>query len=1327
MRRRTGILLSFVVRFIFVFILLFGSIGFGTVYAEELFTETEQEQKTEKELPVDETGADNSFIWGKDAKRTDTGMYARTAGEEGGGMLRSAAGSTCTITPGKTHLYGSWGTPEFTVDTETGSYLGYCAQPDSPAPSGTYTVAVLEHDLMKTVLLCAPGGPLFEIHGNNIFYDTNVGGDGNVYANAHAVLGYIYEGSLYGLSESYAQGILRMTAQCQELLNQKDIGILPGFDDYTMYVAYNNNQDIVWLEKNEEGSLEIYKSSAEPALTDNNCGYSLEGAVYGIYTDGYGEPPVATITTDRNGYGKADHLPARDYWIQEITPPGGFARNEEWISVSVTSGQTAVLTTTDFCLAEPIEILAEKVSAEDSSVKLAGAEFTVKYYEGVYDTDPGTEGRQPLRTWIFRTDNKGQAKMDSVYKVSGDDFYYNAQGQIVLPIGTVTLQETKAPAGYLKNEKVIVLKTAAGENKENLYTYKAPTVSDTPQKIQIELRKLDDETNEGKAQKNAALKGAEYEVRNAADQVVDTLITDEKGMAVSKKLELGDYTVRETKASKGYLLDKNAYTINGGNVKDDTTKVFKYQVVSREKPQKIQIQLNKQDAETGKTKGQGAAQLQGAVYEVLDSSGKTVETLIINSKGEAATGLLPLDIYTVREKAAPKGYLLNKNSVTIDASVPKDIEKEVFQYSADMKEEVIRGNVEIIKLAENENKDKDTLQGLKGVEFTFTSKTTGKEVVKITTDKIGYATTASKDKPRGTLVFDTYVVTETKHPKGFKPVEPFEVSVSEEGVTLKGIYKEDKLIVSPVSVVKKDKDSGNVIPVKGTEFRILDADKNPVTMTTYYPKKEVHKTFKTDENGQFTMPDKLKAGTYYLEEIKAPSGYLKGEVLKFEITEGAAWENPLVIEYFDESVKGTISVQKTDAKDGKALAGAVFEILADEDIVAPDETIYMKKGEIVDIITTDEKGKALSKELPLGKYIVKEKQQPEGYVLTDKTWSAELVYKNQTTAVVTEQIKAENVPVELEVQKIDKETEKPMEGVQFRFWEKTEDTEKAEPVKKDMAEIMGNEESVQLSEKSTDGKTDKKQIFTTDKSGKIRFSYLVPGVYCLQEVKTLPGYAVDDTVCEITVDKDGKINGKSGEEIKVTNQHIKIIKTTAADKTTGTHEAEPGKECTIIDVIEYSGLQVGKEYLLEGKVMDKETGEPLEIEGEEVALKKTFIPEAADGTVEMEFVFDAEQLGGKSVVIFEKLFDEGIEAAVHEDIHDEGQTITFRKKEHGKLTENPPEREEEETGVQTGDEEQILKVFGILILALASGIIAAAAYAALRRQRKYQRIRKRSR
>lgn len=115
------------------------------------------------------------------------------------------------------------------------------------------------------------------------------------------------------------------------------------------------------------------------------------------------------------------------------------------------------------------------------------------------------------------------------------------------------------------------------------------------------------------------------------------------------------------------------------------------------------------------------------------------------------------------------------------------------------------------------------------------------------------------------------------------------MTISEEGVTLKGIYKEDKLIVSPVSVVKKDKGTGKVIPVKNTEFRLLDADQNPVTMTTYYPNKQVHETFKTDANGQFNFPDKLKYGIYYLEEIHAPEGYLKGGLLKFEVTEGATW------------------------------------------------------------------------------------------------------------------------------------------------------------------------------------------------------------------------------------------------------------------------------------------------------------------------------------------------------------------------------------------------------------------------------------------------------
>ena len=154
---------------------------------------------------------------------------------------------------------------------------------------------------------------------------------------------------------------------------------------------------------------------------------------------------------------------------------------------------------------------------------------------------------------------------------------------------------------------------------------------------------------------------------------------------------------------------------------------------------------------------------------------------------------------------------------------PKDTTTRVFKYKATSGEDIIRGDVEIIKFYENMDVDNDTLQGVMGVEFTFTSKTTGKVVKKIVTDKDGFATTASSDQPRGNLVFDTYIVTETEYPADVKPIEPFEVTISEEGVTLKGIYKEDKLIVSPVTVVKKDKRTGNRIPAADTEFRLLDA------------------------------------------------------------------------------------------------------------------------------------------------------------------------------------------------------------------------------------------------------------------------------------------------------------------------------------------------------------------------------------------------------------------------------------------------------------------------------------------------------------------------
>lgn len=790
----------------------------------------------------------------------------------------------------------------------------------------------------------------------------------------------------------------------------------------TFYVCeYWQAQAVLWLTENT-GGLELYKESENPSVTEGNAAYSLEGAQYGVYRDG-GDyvNPDAVITTDANGYGKAENLPVGEYWIKELVPPKGYALNPDWSesTVSVPGGQMGVYHAKDKAIHEPISVIVEKTDAdqgeqpsEEQLKKLEGARFEVKYYAvdpAVYDSDPADSGIAPARTWVLETKydktyHQVLAKLEEAYLVSGDAFYKTASGESMLPLGIVTIRECKAPNGYLLNETLYVRKIQEdGTDQESVTGEQVPVVPNTPQKIQIEIQKVDSETDKGEAQGVAVLKGAEYEVRDQAGNVVETLITDKKGYAKTKELPLGNYTVKETKASNGYLLDEKEYPI----------------------------------------------------------------------KGEA-----------------------------------KDEENRVFLYKTKSKERVIRGDVELIKLRENENEDEDTLQGLEGVEFTFTSKTTGKTVVKIVTDKNGYATTASKEHPRGSLPFDTYLVEETKHPEGLKPIEPFEVTIQEEGIVWKGIYKEDKLIVSPITVVKMDASTGKKIPIKGVEFRLLDADKKPIMMTTHYPSEVVHKTFKTDENGQFTFPEKLKYGVYYLEEVNAPEGYLKGELLQFEVKEGAVWDQPLVVKYFDKNAMGKIQIEKIDAETKEKLSGAVFEVRASEDIVTPDQTVRIKKGEVAEILIVGEDGTALSKELYIGKYEIQETKQPDGYVLDPKCYEVEIKYQDQNTPVVLTEISIPNEPTKVRLVKSEKGSETPLSGVTFHFWKKGEENEKRE--------------------------------VTTEKDGTILLEQLLPGTYCFQEIRTLPGYILNPAVYEVVVEADGTINGEKEEILNVENDYTKV-------------------------------------------------------------------------------------------------------------------------------------------------------------------------------------------
>lgn len=904
-----------------------------------------------------------------------------------------------------------------------------------------------------------------------------------------------------------------------------------GTQDLATYAEISNNvYSYVRIVTEGMGAIELIKNSANPGITSGNSCYSLAGAVYGVYDVSGNE--VGRITTDANGWGQLTNIVAGSYSLKEITAPKGFYVDTSAYNVTVTPGQTETVKVQDAPKMDPVGILLGKIDAETNSNKpsgsksLEGALFEVRFYAVQMDTDPAESGYSPERVWVLRTNSNGFAYYSSAFKISGDDFYYGPTGNEMLPSGTITIQEIQAPEGYLVNDEMFVKQITPG-NTVGVSTYNYPTIPETPQKIQIELEKVDSETKDGIAQGAGTLDKAEYEVRDAENNVVDTLVTDKKGHAISKELPLGVYTVKESKASAGYLVDSKTYTVDASDPGDTTSRVIKYKVTSGE--------------------------------------------------------------------------------------------------------DIIRGDVEIIKFYENIDEDNDTLQGIEGVEFTFTSKTTGKVVKTIVTDKVGFATTASPDQPRGSLVFDTYIVTETKYPAGVKPIEPFEVTISEEGVTLKGIYKEDKLIVSPVAVVKKDKTTGNIIPVANTEFRLLDENKKPVTMTTHYPETNVYETFKTNEKGQFTFPEKLKYGTYYLEEVQAPEGYVKGGLLEFKVTDGATWENPLVIEYDDEPVMGKIRIEKADAETGDMLSGAEFDIVAAEDIVTPDGTVRLQKGDVADHVTT-KKGIAESKELYLGSYEIVETKQPQGYILSHQKYPVTIAYKDQVTPVVVQPVNVTNPPAKVRIKKVDSESGKALPGVEFKIWNKAMDTDDVDPgITADM-------------------------LYKTDENGLIEIGYLSPGTYCVQETKSLYGYAPDDTVHEFTVSEDGRIDGKEIGEITITNTPIEIG-TKATDKVDGDQIITNMEKETIVDTVYYSGLIPGKEYKVNGVLMVKSTGKPLMDDGKEVTAELTFIPELSEGEVELIFTFNAKALVGEKIVAFERIFYEGKEIAAHTDIEDEDQTV----------------------------------------------------------------------
>lgn len=322
-----------------------------------------------------------------------------------------------------------------------------------------------------------------------------------------------------------------------------------------------------------KGKLCIKKTSANPAITDNNPCYSLQGAEYGVYkteADAKADKnKVNTLTIGKydssekyKDWSNEIELDAGTYYLKETKNPKGYALNNSVVSVVVKANESSWIGSNgefkEYPQSDPVPVVLGKVDKETNknkpqgSASLAGAEFTIKYYKGLYDSDPAKSGQVPARSWVLKTNSEGETAFADSLKVSGDEFYKNSSGYTTLPIGTITIQETKAPTGYFINNEVFVRKITTSGSVEGVNTFNMPKVNEKV--IKFNIKKV-------QAGTSTPISGAVFR-HTLPNGSTEDLETNGTGEITITGLASGTHKIKEIKSPDGYQLNPNEVVFN---------------------------------------------------------------------------------------------------------------------------------------------------------------------------------------------------------------------------------------------------------------------------------------------------------------------------------------------------------------------------------------------------------------------------------------------------------------------------------------------------------------------------------------------------------------------------------------------------------------------------------------------------------------------------------------------------------------------------------------------------------------------------------------------
>lgn len=806
----------------------------------------------------------------------------------------------------------------------------------------------------------------------------------NPYGEDHA---WIYMGEFD--SKNDVVSYLKSIGVSESLINSKTVGDGKGAGGRHWRIESNGSEGVVINNKTDGktatamnmSAFRITKTDVTFEIDKYNTNGDLVGkssvdnftAVYGIYSDKSCKNKVAEIKIGSNGKGSVK-LPNKTYYAKEIKAPTGYALDKTVYKIK--AGVNKVKE--DF---QTGKIKINK-SAEDGII--SGRKFKITY---------SYNGKSLSET--AKTNAKGIATFDDL-KV-----YDMSTGKAITYTVSEINVDTRYEAPKAKNVKLTDGDVDLTINVK--FNNELKTGS-------IKINKQSEDNHNGGREFTVTGNGKTYSIKTGSDGVAilsDIPVYDSNNQKIV-------YTISEKNVPVKYVIPaEQTVTLTA----DETTSVTFENVLK-----KFTLEVTKKDSENGSA--QGNASLAGAVYGVFKDS-VLKDEYTTDENGYFKSKEYVCGNYTVQEISPSEGYLLDETVYPVGAEA-ENYSIEHNPISMTVTEDIIKGNISIIKHSDDGTTQIETPEV--GAEFEVYLKSSGSyEAAKdsekdyLVCDENGYAATKM-------LPYGTYIVHQTKGWENTEWIDDFEVIISENEKEYFYLIN-DAVKKSFVKIVKKDTETGNIIPVSGIGFKVWDcANSEYVSQKINYPSEMILDTFYTDESGSLMLPNELAYGDYELHEVQSAEGYvLDKKPVPFTI-DGSV--ETVVVEKTNTAQKGKISVQKTGDvfasvtalgsaiyidengevhKSGQTtytpvfasgnLSGAVFQIIAVEDIVTLDGTIRANAGDVVAEITTDENGYAETDLLYLGKYEIVEASAPYGYVKNSEIQAVELTYAGQEIAV----------------------------------------------------------------------------------------------------------------------------------------------------------------------------------------------------------------------------------------------------------------------------------------------------------------------------------------